>query len=35
MIFVKKYQKYYDVWLPSFNIDGFNELIAEIMDGLK
>jgi hypothetical protein len=35
MIIFVKYQKYYDVWLPEFNIDGFNELIAEIRDGLK
>jgi hypothetical protein len=34
MTFVK-YQSYYDVWLPMFNIDGFNELVAEINDGLK
>jgi hypothetical protein len=30
-----KYQNYYDVWTPEFNIDGMNELIAEIKDGLK
>jgi hypothetical protein len=32
---VYKYMKYYDVWTPEFNIDGMNELIAEIKDGLK
>jgi hypothetical protein len=30
-----KYQKYYEVWLPEFNIDGMNELVAEIRDGLR
>jgi hypothetical protein len=30
-----KYQSYYDVWTPEFNIDGFNELVAEIRDGLE
>jgi hypothetical protein len=30
-----KYQSYYDVWTPEFNLDGFNELIAEIKDGLR
>jgi hypothetical protein len=30
-----KYQSYYDVWTPEFNIDGFNELISEIKDGLR
>jgi hypothetical protein len=30
-----KYHHYYDVWTPEFNIDGMNELIAEIKDGLK
>jgi hypothetical protein len=30
-----KYQSYYDVWTPEFNIDGFNELVAEIRDGLR
>jgi hypothetical protein len=34
MVFVK-YQSYYDVWTPEFNIDGYNELVAEIRDGLK
>jgi hypothetical protein len=30
-----KYQSYYTIWTPEFNIDGFNDLIAEIKDGLK
>jgi hypothetical protein len=30
-----KYQKYYDVWMPGLNIDGMNDLVAEIRDGLK
>jgi hypothetical protein len=30
-----KYQKYYDVWLPNFNKEGMDELVAEIKDGLK
>jgi hypothetical protein len=30
-----KYQAYYDIWTPEFNIDGFNDLIAEIRDGLR
>jgi hypothetical protein len=29
-----KYMNYYDVWRPKFNINGFNELLAEIRDGL-
>jgi hypothetical protein len=29
-----KYQRYYGVWTPEFNIDGFNELVAQIRDGL-
>jgi hypothetical protein len=33
-IFVR-YQSYYDVWTPGFNVEGFNELIAEIKDGLQ
>jgi hypothetical protein len=30
-----KYQSYYSVWTPEFNINGMNELIAEIKDGLR
>jgi hypothetical protein len=30
-----KYQNYYDVWSSGFNIDGMNDLVAEIKDGLK
>jgi hypothetical protein len=30
-----KYQSYYDVWTPEFNLEGMNELVAEIKDGLK
>jgi hypothetical protein len=29
-----KYQSYYDVWTPDLNMDGMNELVAEIKDGL-
>jgi hypothetical protein len=35
MVIFVKYQSYYEVWLPEFNIDGMNELIAEIRDGLR
>jgi hypothetical protein len=34
LIFIK-YQNYFDVWLPEFNVDGFNDLIAEIKEGLR
>jgi hypothetical protein len=34
VIFIK-YQQYFNVWLPEFNLDGMNELIAEIKDGLR
>jgi hypothetical protein len=34
LIFIK-YQHYFNVWTPDFNIDGMNELIGEIKDGLK
>jgi hypothetical protein len=30
-----QYQHYYDIWTPDFNIDGMNDLIAEIKDGLE
>ena len=29
-----KYQEYFVVWTPTLNIDGMNDLIAEIKDGL-
>jgi hypothetical protein len=35
MVIFVKYQSYYGVWLPGFNIDGMIELVAEIKDGLK
>jgi hypothetical protein len=34
LIFIN-YQSYYDVWTPEFNIEGMNEFIGEIKDGLK
>jgi hypothetical protein len=34
LIFLK-YQGYYNVWTPEFNLDGFNELVDEIRDGLR
>jgi hypothetical protein len=33
-IFIK-YQHYFVVWTPEFDIDAFNDLIAEIKDGLE
>jgi hypothetical protein len=30
-----KYQSYYGVWTPELNLDGMNDLIAEIKDGLE
>lgn len=30
-----KYQNHYDVWTPEFNQEKFDELIAEIQDGLR
>jgi hypothetical protein len=31
----RKYQYYFNVWTPEFNLDGFNELVDEIRDGLR
>lgn len=35
MYIFARYQDYYNVWTPEFNLDGFNDLINDIKDGLE